>query len=106
MATPKLDGLGNLAVRLLWSLPIEPNGLSLHELADGLLGRRDPAAVGRIVDALHEVEAAVGAISIRVGTDDFGRHDVKLCGIPADRADDVRAAFAARVRSETPGGVQ
>jgi len=67
---------------LLAALPPEPNGLSKHELAEGLLSRRDPRAYGRVCRALAEVEAVLGSLYVRRGrVEGMGCHDVELRGI-------------------------
>ena len=83
--------LSPLARELAETLPIEPNGLSLHELADGLLGRRDPAALGRIRKALDELAESVGGLAVRRGDcPEFGRYKVVLYGLRSRRAGSSR----------------
>jgi len=78
--------LSPLAAELAETLPIEPNGLSLHELADGLLGRRDPATRGQVKAALNELDAAVGGLYIGRGhCPEFGRFKVRLYGLRRPR---------------------
>jgi len=69
---------------LLEVLPCEPNGLSIHELADGLVGRRDPRARAYIRRALEGLSAMLGGLATTRGCDDFGHADVALWGLPRD----------------------
>ena len=92
-----MQRLRGLALEVLAALPVEPNGLSLHELADGLLGRRDPAARGRVRAALGQVAAAFGELYVRRGDcEEFGRYDVPLYGVRGHQAAAVRAFLARR----------
>jgi len=87
-----MEGLRGLARRVLEALPPEPNGLSKHELAEGLLGRRDPRAYGRVSRALAKVEGVPGGLYVRRGhVEDMGLYDVELYDIPAHRMPGVRA---------------
>jgi hypothetical protein len=74
--------LSPLAAELAETLPVEPNGLSLCELADGLLGRRTPAARGEVRRAISELEADGRQIYTRRGDcEEFGLFDVPLYGL-------------------------
>jgi len=71
-----------LALDVLAALPVEPNGLGVHEMADGLLGRRDPAARGTIRAALVSIAAELGELHVTRGdVEEFGRYDVPLYGL-------------------------
>jgi len=76
-------------------LPCEPNGLSIHELAEGLLGRRDPVALGRVRRMLRGLSFLLGGLACRPGTDDFGHADVHLWGLPRDTYAVVRRLYEA-----------
>ncbi len=85
-------------IELLASLPPAPNGLSMHELADGLLDSRGPPALGEIKTALDRIGAEFGeddaeALIARRGNDDFGRADVPLYGVPREHRARVREFF-------------
>ena len=87
-----MERLRGLARRVLEALPPEPNGLSKHELAEGLLGHRDPRAYGRVCRALAEVEAVLGDLYVRRGhVEDMGLYGVELYGVPAHKMPSVRA---------------
>lgn len=58
-ALMELDELGR---EVLFSLPVEPIGLSLEELADGILGDKSPAAKGGINLVLGKIGTLVGLI--------------------------------------------
>ena len=75
---------------LLAVLPTEPVGLSLAELAEGLLDNSGPQARGRVKAALEHIRAALGGLYARRGDDDLGHADVELYA--------VRRAHRARVR--------
>jgi len=92
-----MERLKGLALKLLAALPPEPNGLSIHELADGLLGGRDPQRRGRIRGALEEVAGALGYLYERQGdVPEFGRYAVTLYGIPSHKAEGVKTFLAKR----------
>ena len=98
-----MERLEVLARRVLEALPPEPNGLSKHELAEGLLGRRDPGAYGRVCHALAEVEAVLGELYVRRrDVEDMGLYDVELYGVPAHKMPSVRALL--RHYRPRPGG--
>ena len=87
-----MERLKGLARRILEALPPEPNGLSKHELAEGLLGHRDPRAYARLCRALAEVEAVLGGLYVRRGdVEDMGLYDVALYGVPAHKMPGFRA---------------
>jgi len=69
---------------VLEHLPCEPNGLSLQELADGLLQDRGPHARGVIRSALDRLASFFGGLAVRHGQDAFGHADVELYGLPRD----------------------
>ena len=53
-----MDRLNAFELEVLENLPVEPIGLSLSELADGLLDNRGPAARGKVRTALEGIAAA------------------------------------------------
>ena len=53
--------LNEFELEVLENLPVEPVGLSLAELADGLLGNRSPAPKGKVRRALESIAKALGA---------------------------------------------
>jgi hypothetical protein len=71
-----------LALGVLELLPVEPGGISLHELAEELLGRRDPRARGRVRRAVGEIETALGPLhECRVDVEDLGLYRVRAWGL-------------------------
>ena len=92
-----LDGFDR---RVLWNLPCEPNGLSLHELADGLLGYRGPRDLALVRESLRRIHEIVG-LSVRCGDDEFGHAAVNLYGISHDQMPTVRR-LAASVGAYAP----
>ena len=91
---PQLE-LTPFDIEVLAVLPRVPNGLSLHELAEGLLGSRGPQALGQVTAALDRIAAALGednaeSLIVRGGDDDFGHADVPLYGVGIDPAGSVR----------------
>jgi len=92
-----MERLKGLALRLLAALPPEPNGLSIHELADGLLGGRDPKRRGMIRAALEEIRGALGNLYERTGdVPEFGRYGVTLYGVPGHKVPGVKTFLARR----------
>ncbi len=83
-------------IELAGSLPRAPNGPSLHELADGLLDTRGPAALRQVKTALGRIAAALGeddaeGLILRPRDDDFGHADAPPYGHPgAGRQDGGR----------------
>ena len=82
--------LNEFELEVLENLPFEPIGLSLAELADGLLDDRSPQAKGRIMLALKAIRRRVGGLWITRGDDDFGACQVKMYGLPREKATAVR----------------
>ena len=89
-----MDALDEFEAEVLENLPVEPNGLSIDELADGLLGNRGPQARAKVRRAILAIADALGDIAIRRGDDDFGSADVPLWGVKAADAEQVRGFFA------------
>ena len=89
-----LDALTPAALVVLEHLPCAPNGLSVRELADGLLDSRGPAARGEIGSALQEIADTFAGLAVRRGDDFLGRADVELWGLPRDTHRVVRRLFA------------
>jgi len=81
-----------MALAVLEHLPTAPNGLSIWELADGLLDNRGPMARGRIAAAVQELHQAANLITATTGDDDLGHAAVPLWGIRAGQRD-VAAAL-------------
>jgi len=85
-----LEGLTETAERVVRHLPGAPNGLSVDELAEGLLGGRGPGDRSAIAGALAELDRRLGGLAMRRGDDDFGHADVRLYGLPLDTLSVVR----------------
>jgi hypothetical protein len=93
-----MDKLTAFDLEVLEHLPVEPIGLSLAELADGLLNDRSPTAKGKVRRALENVTRALGGLYVRPGNDDTGGFGVKLYGVPRAQMPRVRAFFAENAR--------
>jgi len=94
-----LTDLDELGREVLFSLPAEPNGLSLAELAEGILDARGPVHRGMVNDALRRIRRALGRnLATRRGEDGFG-YFTTLYGLPAPEMPRVRR-FAAFMRRE------
>lgn len=89
-----MEGLNEFELEVLKNLPVEPTGLSLAELADGLLDDRGPAAKGKVRHALENISRALDGLYVGAGRDDFGGFGVKMFGIRRRRMPDVRRFFA------------
>ena len=92
-----MDHLSEFELEVLENLPVEPIGLSLTELADGLLDNRGPVAKGKVRRALENVARASGGLYVYSGNDDLGGFGVKMYGIPRRTMPSVRAFFADRL---------
>ena len=57
-----MERLNDFERDVLENLPVEPVGLSLAELADGLLDDRSPAAKGKVRRALSAYQLVAGTI--------------------------------------------
>ena len=75
--------LNDFEIEVLANLPVAPIGLSIPELADGLLAKRDPQARSKISVALNTISAILGVICVTIGNDDFGNCGVVLYGVRA-----------------------
>ncbi len=89
-----MERLNEFEMEVLENLPVEPTGLSLAELADGLLDDRSPAAKGKVCRAMDSIRDALGGLFIRVGNDDFDGVGVRMYGIPRAKMPCVRAFMA------------
>ena len=92
-----MERLNEFELEVLENLPVEPIGLSLAELADGLLDDRGPAAKGKVRLALERIAEVLNGLYIRTGNDDLGGFGVKLYGIPSRTMPSVRRFFANRL---------
>jgi len=89
-----MEGLNEFELEVLENLPVELVGLSLAELADGLLDNRSPAAKGKVRRALESISKALGGLHVRTGNDELGGFAVKMYGVPRRRIICVREFFA------------
>ena len=89
-----MERLNEFELEVLENLPVEPTGLSLAELADGLLDDRSPAAKGKMRRALENVSKAMGGLHVHMGNDDLGGFGVKMYGVRRPRMPAVRRFFA------------
>jgi len=81
--------LDDLALDVLWTLPVAPAGLSVAELAEDLIGDRSPRGRAKISRALAAVHLAVN-LDVGRGADGLGRAGVKLYGVPPGEMPRVR----------------
>ena len=88
-----MEGLNEFEMEVLENLPVEPIGLSLAELADGLLDDRGPAARGKVRRALERIAEALNGLHVHTGNDDLGGFGVKMYGISRSTMPRVRAFF-------------
>ena len=89
-----MERLNEFELEVLEVLPVEPTGLSLAELADGLLDNRSPAAKGKVRRALESISKVLGGLHVRTGNDELGGFAVKMYGVPSRKMAAVRAFFA------------
>jgi len=89
-----MERLNEFELEVLANLPVEPIGLSLAELADGLVGNRSPAAKGKVKAALDSIARALGGLHVGQGSDRFGGCGVQMLGIPKAKIPAVRRFFA------------
>jgi hypothetical protein len=57
-----MENLSEFDLEVLENLPVEPTGMSLAELADGLLDDRSPMAKGKVRRALESIERTLGGL--------------------------------------------
>jgi len=91
-----LRKLSDLELLILEHLPGTPNGLSIWELADGLLGNAGPKARGDVKLALWTLDGCLGGLAVTRGDDYMGHCDVELWGLPADTRSVLIRVFAQR----------
>ena len=89
-----MERLNEFELEVLENLPVEPTGLSLTELADGLLDNRSPAAKGKVRRALVRVAEVLGGLHVSHGNDDLGGFSVKMYGLRRGDMPAVRRFFA------------
>ena len=89
-----MERLNDFERDVLENLPVEPVGLSLAELADGLLDDRSPSAKGKVRRALSRIAEALGSLHVRIGNDGLGGFGVRMYGIPRRTMPSVREFFA------------
>ena len=91
-----MERLNEFELEVLENLPVEPTGLSLTELADGLLDNRSPSAKGKVRRALESISKALGGLHVCQGNDELGGFAVKMYGIGRREMPAVRAFMARR----------
>jgi len=89
-----MERLNEFELEVLENLPVEPIGLSLTELADGLLDNRSPAAKGKVRRALVRITEVLGGLHVDKGNDDLGGFAVKMYGVPRATMPQVRTFLA------------
>jgi hypothetical protein len=70
-------------------------GLSLAELAEGIMGSRAPAARGYVKGLLDDASALLGGLWVGRGDDGLGHADVRLYGVRQAQRSSVAGAIAA-----------
>ena len=93
-----MERLNEFELEVLEILPVEPIGLSLAELADGLEGNRSPAAKGKLKAALDSIARAVGGLHTGQGNDRFGGFRVQTYGVRKADMPQVREFFGQALR--------
>ena len=73
--------LAPLARTVLATLPTEPLGASIDDLADDLLGDRSPTGKSQVAAAVNELIVAMGGLHMTTGRDGTGRPDAHLYGV-------------------------
>lgn len=96
----RIKNLDSFALEILSNLPVEPTGLSLPELADGVLDNAGPQARSQVKHALEAVEAALGGLHLGRGDDDLGHADVRLYAVRRQDWDRVQRFFRKRAGAE------
>ena len=91
-----MERLSEFELEVLENLPVEPTGLSLAELADGLLDDRSPSAKGKVRRALESISKVLGGLHVREGDDELGGFRVRMYSVPRDMMPRVRALFEER----------
>ena len=95
-----MERLNEFELEVLESLPVQPTGMSLNELAEGLLDDRGPAARGKVRRALERIGEAVNGLHVQTGNDDLGGFGVKMYGIRRRKMPAVRRFFAERTEKQ------
>lgn len=85
-----MERLTEFEREVLANLPVEPTGLSLAELSEGLLNDRSPGARGKVRRALEHIAQALGGLYVCTGDDDLGGFGVKMFGLPQAQMSSVR----------------
>jgi len=88
-----MECLNDFEMEVLENLPVEPIGLSLAELAEGLLEDCSPAAKGKVRRALERIAEVLNGLYVRTGNDDLGGFGVKMYGVRRRKMPAVRRFF-------------
>lgn len=91
-----MERLDEFEMEVLEHLPVEPIGLSLTELADGLLDDRSPSAKGKVRRAMEKIAQAFGDLHVYTGNDDLGGFGVRMYGVPRATMPRVRELFSSQ----------
>ena len=94
-----MESLTEFELEVLENLPVEPLGMSLSELADGLLDDYSPAGKGKVLRALDRILVATGALYVCTGDDSLGGFG-RMYGIPQRMMPAVRQFFADRAEKQ------
>ena len=90
-----MESLNDFELEVLENLPVEPNGLSIMELSEGLLNDCSPKAKGKIANALKRIGNVFGDLHRRVGNDYLDGFGCTMYGIPLVAMPKVRDFCAA-----------
>ena len=85
-----MDELGDLEVEVLETLPVEPLGVSVSELAEDLLGDVSESSKRRMRHIIHRLLSALGELHLVMEPDSFIDRPVRKYGIPRHIMPEVR----------------
>ena len=88
--------LTDMDLTVLEHLPVEPNGLSLAELVDGLTAGPDKDRRRLVRASIKRLIQALGGLSTRREDDSLGNRNVILYGVRRAAMPAVRRHFAGR----------
>jgi len=89
-----VETLTKFELEVLENLPVEPNGLSIMELAEGLLDDCSPKGRGKINKALKRLDNVFDGLFRRKGNDYLDGFGVTMYGIPRTAMPKARELFA------------
>jgi len=93
--------LGRWELEVLISLPVEPDGCSLAELAEDLIGKRGPRERGQVKHAIARLGEVLGSLPHRRGWDGLGRPAI-LYGLTRQQLATAAERWDQRTRRRIP----